>query len=599
MVARPRFADDLGGEPRSIDLREYWLAIRRRLATVVAVTVLCGAIGAVYAVHSKPSYKSTAQVVVAPLTEGPLDLPAVPSQLVNMSTEQTVASSPLVIANAARILHVSATALQAKVTTNLTVTVPTTSDVLQIVWQASSPAAAEAGADAFARGYLGYRHAQFASQIASLQFSLNAEALSLQKSIGTVVTQLSTVPLISPTHQSLEIKLSQLSGQLSKVNQLLINLPAFDQSGGSLIAASPGNATGFSRALIVIIAVFLGLLLGFIVAFIREVFDDRIRDSAQLASKLGSATLAVLQDPTGYRWAPVGGARRRASIIAAVASPAGRSADGVRTLRTTLGAAATRHEVRTILVVAADPSMSSSQIAAELGTSLAESGRRVLLVAADLRGSLLPDFFNVPNEVGLGDLLVDGGDGQAMIMHPKSVGQDVLPSSIANRIDLLPAGALRPQALSALDSKLMLGVLDAQRGSHDFILLDSPPAAISADVVALASHVDGVLVMARKGRSKGRTLEDLSRRLDQVGANILGGVFITKNGPGRHVRLPVTGRMLNADQRAGFVSQPPPAAPPAVPPAGPPAPANTDAEVTRVLRIQPPAPQNTSSTRGG
>jgi hypothetical protein len=36
-----------------------------------------------------------------------------------------------------------------------------------------------------------------------------------------------------------------------------------------------------------------------------------------------------------------------------------------------------------------------------------------------------------------------------------------------------------------------------------------------------------------------------------------------------------------------------------VPPAGPPAPANTDAEVTRVLRIQPPAPQNTSSTRGG
>src|ERR1022692_3426881 len=100
--------DDFAAEPRSIDLREYWLVIRRRWALVV-VTALVGAVlGAGYALYSGPTYAATAQVLVAPVTQGPLNLPAQVNLLVNMSTEQAVAQSGPVIYQAAKLMHTQA-----------------------------------------------------------------------------------------------------------------------------------------------------------------------------------------------------------------------------------------------------------------------------------------------------------------------------------------------------------------------------------------------------------------------------------------------------------------------------------------------------------
>ena len=100
------------------------------------------ALGAGYAHHAGHTYAATAQVLVAPVTQGPLNLPSQVTLLVNMSTEQTVAQSGPVIDQAAKLMHVSATVLQADAAKDLTVAVPTTSDVLQITWQAKTAKAA-------------------------------------------------------------------------------------------------------------------------------------------------------------------------------------------------------------------------------------------------------------------------------------------------------------------------------------------------------------------------------------------------------------------------------------------------------------------------
>ena len=149
-----------------------------------------------------------------------------------------------------------------------------------------------------------------------------------------------------------------------------------------------------------VVGVLLGLLLGLVLAFVRDAFDDRIRDAAQFEQKLGAPTLAVL--PPGailpYNGAEAGwggGASPRWSSR----SPAQRARRRRRCTRCApmLAAMAMRRDLRTLLVVAADPSVSASQLAAGLGVALAESRRRVLLVAADLRGSTLPQIFDVPS----------------------------------------------------------------------------------------------------------------------------------------------------------------------------------------------------------
>jgi hypothetical protein len=80
--------------------------------------------------------------------------------------------------------------------------------------------------------------------------------------------------------------------------------------------------------------------------------------------------------------------------------------------------------------------------------------------------------------------------------------------------------------------------LQWQRNEHEFVILDSPPATVAADVFALAAHADGVIVIAREARTSDRALEDLRRRLDQVGARLIGGVFIGRGRPGRHRHRP-------------------------------------------------------------
>src|ERR1019366_523986 len=135
--------------------------IRRHATLIVALTVLGAIAAAGYAVHSGHKYAATAQVLVTPPIEGSATGSSAQqlSAQVNMSTEQAVAQSPPVVLGAARLLHVRPSVLQAAAQ-HLTVTVPattlTTSNVLQIAWQAKSPAAAQAGANAFANAYLSY-----------------------------------------------------------------------------------------------------------------------------------------------------------------------------------------------------------------------------------------------------------------------------------------------------------------------------------------------------------------------------------------------------------------------------------------------------------
>jgi Mrp family chromosome partitioning ATPase len=205
----------------------------------------------------------------------------------------------------------------------------------------------------------------------------------------------------------------------------------------------------------------------------------------------------------------------------------------MRALRATLLAVAARTDRRTLLIVSADSTVSSGRVSAELGIALAASGRRVLLVAADIRSSVLPRIFDIREPAGLGDLLIKGGDAQALTRQPKLGGGIALPGPIASRLAVLPTGLQSAQVLSALDSPAMTSLLQEQREAYDFVVLDSPPANVMSDLLALATQVDGVIVVGRAGHTRGKVVADLRRRLDQVGAPVLGGVYLAKGSRGR------------------------------------------------------------------
>jgi Mrp family chromosome partitioning ATPase len=411
--------------------------------------------------------------------------------------------------------------------------VPTTSDVLQLTWVGASPQAASRGANAFARAYLLYRHNYLAGTIAVLNTTLTHQVSNLQHQIASVYSRLNSgVP--QATRQSLNTSLAQLNGQLSTANDQLASLPTYDDSGGQVILSSPPLApSGLGRKVILVMGLLIGLLLGVVAAFLRDSFDDRIRDTAQLERKLGTPTLVVLPSTGSRKQAREAVQARQVTELSTVANPNGRSAEAVRALRATLTAIAARRKVRTLLIVSADATLSSSQIVAELGVALAEVGRHILLIGADMRGSSLAQIFDIANNTGLSDLLVSGGDAEVINRRPKKVRGIALPGPAFKRLAVLPSGS-QPTALSAVDSSAMSELMESQREAYEFVLLDSPPASVASEVIALATHVDGVIVIAREASTRGRATADLRRRLDQVGAELIGGILVGKARGGRH-----------------------------------------------------------------
>jgi Mrp family chromosome partitioning ATPase/capsular polysaccharide biosynthesis protein len=532
-VRQTQEQDDFAAEPRSLDLREYWLIVRRRWRIIAVIAVL-GAICAVeYSDHAGPSYTAQASVVVDAVTEGPQAGSTPVTTPVNMSTEQAIAQSAAVIQLAAAKLGVPVAQLQANAAKRLSVSVPastlTTSNVLQINWQADKPALAQQGANAFAAAYLAYRQHVLQGQVAILQKNLQQQTATLKNEISSLSGQLSKTTSGTSANQVLTVELTQVSQQFNTTETELAAVPAYNTSGGQLISALiPSKQSGLGRSVIVPIGLILGLLIGLAVAFGRDLFDDRLRRSGQLEQHLGAITLAVL--PSSVSRAGGGFTRPGAKlgpppVIAMAAAPDSKAAEAVRTMRAAVIAVSSRRKLRVILLVGADASVSSGQVAAELSVALAESDRRVLLVASDLRGSAVPRIFGVHSGAGLSELLIGGGDHEAVIRRPQQASGALLPDEVTERLSVLPSGLPTPFALSTLDSARMRDLLRSQCEGYDFVILDAPPAA-AADILPLAAHVDCVIVLAREKKTGGKDIDGLRRRLEQGGVPIVGGVLI-------------------------------------------------------------------------
>jgi capsular exopolysaccharide synthesis family protein len=188
-------------------------------------------------------------------------------------------------------------------------------------------------------------------------------------------------------------------------------------------------------------------------------------------------------------------------------------ADACRMIRFALESQALEQPLRTILVTSPGVHEGKTTVTLNLGRAFYEAHRRVLLVDADLRRPALHHGLEVPNEIGLADLLCGTGL-EAEAFHTLSPGLEVMPSGT------MPAN---PSAL--LSSKTTPRALELARGRADIVFIDSPPLLAVSDALPLTGLVDGVVLVVRSGVTERRALERAKEQLDRVGARVLGIVL--------------------------------------------------------------------------
>jgi capsular exopolysaccharide synthesis family protein len=185
-----------------------------------------------------------------------------------------------------------------------------------------------------------------------------------------------------------------------------------------------------------------------------------------------------------------------------------------RTLRTNIQFAGVNKVIQTLMVTSASLGEGKSTVIANLAVTTAQSGKRVLLIDADLRKPTQHQIFQIPNGSGLTHLLIKQAQVEQVI-HP--IGDLWL--------DVIPSGPVPPNPADLLGSQRMKELLEQLRQEYDMILIDAPPVLAVTDPQLLATFVDGVLLVIRAGKVKREDAKKAMTLLDYVEANVIGSVF--------------------------------------------------------------------------
>ncbi len=282
---------------------------------------------------------------------------------------------------------------------------------------------------------------------------------------------------------------------------------SLEQRGLEIIQpASAGTRTSPRPVRNGVLAFFLGLILGVGLAFLVEYLDDTLHTREDFEQHYGVPVIGEIP------FIPPG--ELPAHHVIYSERPRHPAVEGYRTMRTNLQFLNLQGQTRTILFTSAEPEEGKSTVMVNLGAALAEMGKRVILVEADLRKPMLDKYFQVQPDRGLSNVLAGGVPLAEAVQETGS-----------RNLFLLPAGVKPPNPGELVASEAMRAVFAGLKEAADYILVDSPPVLVASDAMALAPTVDGVIVVACYGSSTRDSARRTIELLRRVEARVLGLVI--------------------------------------------------------------------------
>ena len=359
------------------------------------------------------------------------------------------------------------------------------------------------------------------AEVGNIQAKVNAE---ISKVIDGLAREARTA---DARYEALAKNFDTLKGQMGSVNDKAIELEALErdatvnrnllqamllrakqstgaedilQANAKLVSpASPAQAPTYPpKALIALLGVAGGMMVGITIALLREGGDHTFRRADQIEAATGLPVLAMVPQV----------ARRNQPAMQVLRQPTSAYSEALRRLHIGVELSETANSPKTILISSATPSEGKSVMVASLGRLLASNGKRVLLIDCDWRSPRLHQIFRCSNRDGLASLLIDKeSDLENTIHHDALSGVDVMPS-----------GSWSPRSAHKLSSDRMRHLLEALEQHYEFIILDTPPALVTADVLALSRLVEKVVFVVRWGHTRQEAvLEALKQIIDAQG----------------------------------------------------------------------------------
>jgi capsular exopolysaccharide synthesis family protein len=427
------------------------------------------------------------------------------------------------------------------------------SGIVKITSTASASKRAKVLANAFAK--------QLVSYVRDLQAkTITGETGPLQRRLDKMQTQIDDLdrqiaqapPLEQDTLQQQRDALVRQYGlvyesyqQLASASTQQLQLTVIPASSAHQLS-SGGIEPPRSRTSRVILAAILGLIIGIILVLVLDRFDGRIRTSQAAARAFGRPVLAEV--PALSRRV------RKRAPLALIAAPRSIAADAFRTLALQLsmprigGVAAAPgngnghaqgngngdapvsleagngHEragadaPKVVAVVSAGPGDGKTTVAANLAAAFAYRGKRVLVLSCDFRRPKIHRLFGCANTYGFAEAL--GSDLEPPLLKPYAT-----PAARVERVWVVPSGPPPEDPGELLSSPRMAIAMEEARRAVDVVVIDTAPLLTTSDAADLLSMADGVVVVARAGRTTNEIAERTMELATRLNAPITGIVL--------------------------------------------------------------------------
>ena len=340
--------------------------------------------------------------------------------------------------------------------------------------------------------------------IDELKLSLTVE--QLDKMI--TVTQVNTTDL-------LEIKVTNTNPRLAAV---IANSTAQEFSKTVLAdsvnivdpAEIPTMPTTPNKTKNVLFALLVGLIASLSLIFLFEYMDNTVKNSSDVKDFLGIPLLGLIANhETGKR-----GKNASANSLITLEETKSPISESYRSIRTNIEFANIDSIAQKILITSSGPHEGKSITVANLAVSMAQSGKSVLVLDADMRNPAQHKLFGLANRKGLSGALGQDQDFR-----------DYISETTVPGLLVLTGGSIPPNPAELVGSERMNRLIEEASGQFDMVLIDTPSVGAVTDAAILAQKVDGVIMVLASGEVNKDYAQTAKEHLDNVGAKILGAVL--------------------------------------------------------------------------
>ena len=272
------------------------------------------------------------------------------------------------------------------------------------------------------------------------------------------------------------------------------------------------------KALIVVMATMLGGMLSVAIVLIQKAMHKGVEDPSEIEA-LGIPVYASVphseyQDKlTGFEKVRKN-KTIKAKTILALDNPADLSVEALRSLRTSLHFAMMEAKNNIIAISGPSPGVGKSFISVNLATVLAQSGKKVLIIDADMRKGYLQTQFGLKWDDGLSDYL----SGRLNL-------EQVTKTAKVEGLNVITRGQIPPNPSELLMHSNFSKLVEEVSNAYDIVIIDTPPILAVTDPAIVSAHTGTTLLVARFGQNHLREIELTRNRFEQNGIDVKGLVF--------------------------------------------------------------------------